>query len=127
MAHARVQAVLRYVRRLALPPVVEDLTDRQLLRRFAAEQDQDAFALLVRRHGALVRGVCRRALGHAQDAEDAFQATFLVLARKAATVRWRDSVAAWLHAVAARIAAEAAARRARRWALEKQGGRRPRA
>jgi len=85
-------------------------TDRDLLRRYADAGDEDAFALLVQRHGRLVWGVCRRALPGA-DAEDAFQATFLVLARKAAHLDWQPSVGPWLHAVATRLARKARGRR----------------
>src|SRR5437763_421089 len=88
--------------------------DRQLLERFAAARDEGAFAALVRRHGPLVWGVCWRALRHVQDAEDCFQATLLVLARRAGSVHWRDSVANWLYEVAVRVSAEARARNARR-------------
>src|SRR5262249_51210655 len=93
------------------------LGDRELLRRFAEEGDQEAFAALVRRHGALVLGTCRRLLPTAQDAEDACQATFLVLANKAGSQRWQPSIANWRHATAVRVAGnarQAAQRRARR-------------
>src|SRR5262245_4193590 len=92
-------------------------TDRELLRRFAADGDQAAFGEVVRRHTGMVLGVCRRALPTAQDAEDACQAVFLILARKASGGRWGESVAHWLFATArnvARTARRVAERRARR-------------
>src|SRR5207244_10007015 len=76
--------------------------DGPLLARFVACRDEAAFAALVRRHGPMVLGVCRRVLAHAQDAEDAFQATFLILARKAPSVLKREAVGSWLYAVAFR-------------------------
>jgi DNA-directed RNA polymerase specialized sigma24 family protein len=97
MAHPN--AVLHYVRRLTVS-ACPYLTDRELLERFARDRDEAAFTELVRRHGQVVFGVCRRALGREHDAEEAFQATFLALARRADAVRWRDSAAGWLQAVA---------------------------
>ena len=81
-------------------------TDRELLARFGAG-DETAFAVLVARHAKMVLGVCRRVLPTVQDAEDACQATFLVLSRKAAAGDWQASVANWLYGTARRIAARA--------------------
>ncbi len=92
-------------------------SDRELLLRFAENDDQSAFAVLVQRHSGMVLGVCRRSLATHQDAEDACQATFLVLARKAATGCWSQSLANWLYVTARQIAANArlaAQRRTRR-------------
>jgi RNA polymerase sigma factor (sigma-70 family) len=97
-------ALINHVRHFAGTDRADDATDRELLRRYTAERDERAFAALVHRHGPLVWNACRRVLNHAQDAEDAFQATFLVLARKASAVRWHESVAPWLFAVASRLA-----------------------
>src|SRR5207247_11352285 len=80
-----------------------------------------AFEALVRRHGPMVLGVCRRMLGHAHDAEDAFQATFLVLVRKGASVQPREAVGNWLYGVACRTAQRARAVAARRRSRAKQG------
>jgi RNA polymerase sigma factor (sigma-70 family) len=91
----------------------ESIPDAELLRRYVAARDEAAFASLVRRHGPMVFGVCRRTLGQVQDAEDAFQATFLILARKAHTVR-PDGAGRWLYGVAVRVANKARGRRARR-------------
>src|ERR1700730_8951829 len=75
------------------------LSDGQLLDHFIEHKDEGAFTALVQRHGAMVWGVCRRMLPHHHDVEDAFQATFIVLARNAASVRRRERVASWLHGV----------------------------
>jgi RNA polymerase sigma factor (sigma-70 family) len=116
----QVHPLLRHIRKLTGTPESGAGTDRQLLRRFAARHDEAAFAALVQRHGPLVLAVCRRILGNEDDAEDAFQATFLVLARKAAAPGWQESVAGWLYEVAARVAAKARAGAARRQAHERQ-------
>jgi RNA polymerase sigma factor (sigma-70 family) len=97
-----------------LPADGGHLSDDQLLARFVGTHDQRAFASLVKRHGPMVLGVCRRVLRHAQDAEDAFQATFLILARKAASAVPRGAVGNWLYGVAYRTALEARSMSARR-------------
>src|SRR5262245_40937118 len=104
--------LLNYLHRTVGAGDNPELTDRQLLASFTA-QDAEAFAVLVRRHGPTVQSVCRRFLGH-HDANDAFQATFLVLAKRASSVRWRESVGSWLYAVAYRVALKARSRAARR-------------
>jgi RNA polymerase sigma factor (sigma-70 family) len=96
------------------------LTDGQLLYRFAARGDQASFAVLVQRHGPMVLGVCRRVLQHDQDTEDAFQATFVILARKASNISKHNSVASWLYKVAYRVALRARAAKARRRNQEQQ-------
>src|SRR5437899_4075029 len=79
------------------------LSDGQLLQRWLAGRDEAAFELLLRRHGPLVLGLCRRLLRDPRDVEDAFQATFLILLRKASRVRDRRALAAWLYRVAYRV------------------------
>jgi RNA polymerase sigma factor (sigma-70 family) len=114
---ARAGIVLRHIRGLAARPGADD---RRLLGRFAARRDEAAFAELVRRHGPMVLGVCRRVLRDAHDAEDAFQATFLVLARKAAAAGRGDSVGGWLYRVAYTTALKARASAAARRRHESQ-------
>jgi RNA polymerase sigma factor (sigma-70 family) len=104
----------------AASPLEDDVSDARLLARFAGDQDEDAFEELFRRHGSMVLGVCRRVLGNAADAEDAFQATWLVLARKAGSLRERGSVSNWLFGVAQRTALCARRARTRRQVHEAQ-------
>src|SRR5262249_3358893 len=106
--------LLRHLRRLASRHAADPDADAILLDRFVRRRDEEAFAALVRRHGPMVLCVCRRVLADAGAAEDAFQATFLVLARKAATVRPREALASWLHGVAYRVALKARSDGARR-------------
>lgn len=104
----------------ALEPVtvpcgdLTEVSDEEFLRRFVIDRDERAFAQLVARHGGMVLGVCRRMLGNPQDAEDAFQAVFLILARKAQALRRGGCVPAWLHKTAFRVALRAREARARR-------------
>lgn len=104
---------IRDTDRFAAEPFCDD-SDEALLRAFVSDRDDLVFAKLVTRHAELVMGVCRRVLGNEQDAEDAFQATFLVLARKAASLRNGKSLPAWLHKTAHRIALRARTKQARR-------------
>jgi RNA polymerase sigma factor (sigma-70 family) len=108
MSTASLSAVTRYVRHLSARDL-RALTDRQLLDRFTLQQEEEAFTELVRRHGPLVLSVCRRVLGNSHDAEDAFQAAFLVLVKKAGSIRQGDSIAGWLYRVAHRLALRARA------------------
>ncbi|MBA4187785.1 MAG: hypothetical protein C0467_07175 [Planctomycetaceae bacterium] len=98
--------------------VTEELSDRELLQRFEVERDEAAFAAVIRRHGPMVLRVGQRVLDRREDAEDVFQATFLVLAKKAGTVTWRESIGTWLHEAAQRLAREVRRNRARRQARE---------
>jgi RNA polymerase sigma factor (sigma-70 family) len=116
--------LLRHVRRMAGATVGDSASDAQLLARFQASREESAFASLMRRHSRLVWSVCRRVLGHEQDAEDAFQATFLVLARKAGSIRNFEAVGPWLHGAAYRIAMrakrDAAIRHKHEWQAEQR-------
>src|SRR2546430_2314468 len=97
MANASRATVLGHVRAVAEGGHAPELTDAELLHAYSRRRDQDAFTSLVRRHGAMVLGICAHVLRQAEDAEDAFQATFLVLARNAASIRRGEALASWLH------------------------------
>src|SRR5262245_26910163 len=118
MVPAQLSRVIRHLHRTALARETHHLSDAQLLERYLTRRDDLAFEALVRRHGPMVLGVCRRILGNAHDAEDAFQATFLVLVRKAARIVPRQMVGNWLYGVASRTATKARALRAKRSAKE---------
>ncbi len=114
MSHSTLAAGLRQLRnKLASQQSNED-SDEKLLHAFAAQREDSAFAVLVRRHGPMVLHVCRRVLDNEQDAEDAFQATFLVLAQSAASLRKKSSLASFLHGTAYRLALSAKRAAARR-------------
>jgi RNA polymerase sigma factor (sigma-70 family) len=104
MAKQSLNGVLQHLRKVAAVQTYRGLSDRELLERFVAARDEAAFTVLIERHGPMVLGVCRRALPNFHDAEDACQAAFLVLARKAASVRKKTSLSSWLHGVACRLA-----------------------
>src|SRR5271163_4369483 len=125
MANGESTAVLRDIHTLFRVGTSNGLTDAQLLDRFRARSDlnssEAAFAGLMARHGPMVLGVCRRALRNPDDVADAFQATFLVLVRKAQTVRVEDSLGRWLYGVSRRVSARAKAASAGRSAREVVG------
>src|SRR5262245_21691835 len=113
MTSTRPADILRH-----LEPAGDD--DRALANRYAGHNDQAAFAELVRRHGPVVWAACLRVAGYRQDAEDAFQATFLVLVRRLAAIRNLDLLGNWLYGVAVRVAMRARRSAARRRAREVQ-------
>ncbi len=117
------KSALREIRTLYTLGALGGLSDAQLLEMFLArggDEAEDAFSVLVGRHGPMVLGVCRRMLRRSHDAEDAFQAAFLILARRAASIGRREQLAGWLHGVAVRTASEAK-RRERGRGCEKGG------
>jgi RNA polymerase sigma factor (sigma-70 family) len=118
MARQSLDRVLQHLRKVAAVQTYQELSDRELLARFVAARDDAAFTVLIERHGPMVFGVCRRALPNFHDAEDACQATFLVLARKAASVRKKTALSSWLHGVACRVAVNLKRNHARRQSRE---------
>jgi RNA polymerase sigma factor (sigma-70 family) len=120
MANSQMSEVIQHLRRAMLLRDGPGLTDGQLLEEYLSRRDEAALAGLVRRHGPMVWGACRRVLPNYHDAEDAFQATFLVLVRKAASIVPREMVANWLYGVAHQTALKARATAAKRRARERQ-------
>jgi RNA polymerase sigma factor (sigma-70 family) len=120
MATSQASEVIRHLHRAVLRQGEAGLTDGQLLESFLSRRDEAAMEVLVRRHGPMVWGVCRRILRSHHDAEDAFQATFLVLAHRAASVASRELLANWLYGVARQTALKARATVARRRGRERQ-------
>jgi RNA polymerase sigma factor (sigma-70 family) len=120
MAKPMFEDVLDYLRKTCAADAARDLPDGELLKRFATQQDEHAFRALVLRHGPMVLGVCRRVLGDAQLAEDGFQATYLVLLRRAAFLNRRKPLASWLYGVAQRVALKARTAAARRQKRERR-------
>jgi RNA polymerase sigma factor (sigma-70 family) len=116
----RLTAVLRYLGHAARAKECADQSDAGLLRQFVARRNEQAFAALLERHGPFVLAVCRRILRDPTDAEDAFQATFLVLARKAGSIRNPEALAAWLHQVALNMARALKSSTAQRQIHERQ-------
>src|SRR5262245_44588923 len=113
MAGGQIGRALRRIRGLLGASCAEGPTDGDLLRRYVHARDEAAFEALLRRHGPMVLGVCRRVLARGQDVDDAFQATFLVLVRKAPSIGDADRVGNWLYGVAYRVAIRARAQAAR--------------
>jgi RNA polymerase sigma factor (sigma-70 family) len=121
MLDVKLKTVVRHLRTVVAPPPLNERTDFDLLLAFVADGEQAAFATLVERHGPMVLRVCRRVLQHEQDAEDAFQATFLVLAARAGAIRKAEALASWLHGVAHRVALRARRDAGRRRKHEREG------
>src|SRR5438128_2588061 len=120
MAKEPLAAVVEYLRRICTRQEMRKLPDAELLERFLADHDDAAFAGLVHRHGPMVMGVCLRVLGQVHDAEDAFQATFMVLVRRAASIRRQAPLSAWLCGVAQRVAMKARGKAAARQSRQRE-------
>src|SRR2546422_647469 len=120
MANSQMSEILQHLRRTEFLRTAAGMTDGQLLECFISRREEAAVEALVGRHGPMVWGVCRRVLRHHHDAEDAFQATFLVLVRKAASIIPREMVGNWLYGVAHQTALKARTTAAKRRAREAQ-------
>ena len=125
MERVPAESLMEQVRSLLGVRGFERSADAHLLRCFVERRDETAFALLVRRHGNRMLSVCRHVLRHDADAEDAFQATFMILARKAASIRKRTSLSSWLHGVAVRCAKNHRKTAMRRAKIENAAAERP--
>ena len=120
MKTSPLRTVLRHVRKIAGKPSGAEDTDAELLDRFIRQHDDGAISMLIQRHGPMVRGICRRVLEQSADADDVFQATFVVLLRQAHSIRKRRSLGSWLYGVAYRIALRANTEAARRQIHERR-------
>jgi RNA polymerase sigma factor (sigma-70 family) len=120
MKNEKIGAALHHIHSLFGEGTLAGLPDARLLERYSAQRDESAFAVLVQRHGPMVMGVCRGMLDDSNDADDAFQATFLLLARKSSTLWVDDSIGGWLHRVACRIALQVKADQVRRREQERR-------
>jgi RNA polymerase sigma factor (sigma-70 family) len=127
MPHSPLGEVVHFLRKACAVQEARDQSDSELLRRFVAHRDEAAFAALVRRHGPMVLGICQRILRDSHAAEDGFQATFLVLVRRAAAIAPTEPLGGWLYAVAQRIALKARAQAAKRRVRERRPDRMPNA
>src|SRR5262245_18896674 len=114
MTTGEMNGVIQHLQRAALLSAGDGLTDGQLLEAYISHHDESALAVLLQRHGPMVWGVCRRVLSNYHDAENAFQATFLVLVRRAASIAAPELLANWLYGVAHQTALKARATVARR-------------
>src|SRR5262245_12301080 len=121
MAKVARSAILQFIRRISVDPLLRASPDQELLQRFLGERDEAAFEAILRHHGPMVLDVCRGVLANEADAEDAFQATFLVFARKAGSIRQTATLASWLHGVAYRTALKARAESTQRRKHEAHG------
>src|SRR5262245_35233855 len=118
--HDRKNPLLDQIRRMATMQQLRQMPDRELLAQFVGQHDEAAFRVLMERYGPMVLRVCKRILGNDHDAEDAYQATFVVLTSEAGAQHWPESVPAWLHGVAVRVATTARRAAQRRRLHEQQ-------